>query len=210
MMHAALQHNERLERGMVIRELYPEENDKVQAFLLALNDHDRYRRFGRPMTDEILRQYVSQIDWDDSVLLGAFDPHAELIGLLELADVAGACEIAIAVASPHRGRGIGRALMDRALLKAKVRGSARVLLLCQMDNEPMRRLARSAGLHATVDDGEITGTLDLPQAGLAEVTEDATREAIGNATYAMLLGTRAWADLFESAAQTSRHLLPES
>jgi hypothetical protein len=96
--------------------------------------------------------------------------------------------------------------MDRALLKAKVRGRDRVVLLCQMDNEPMRRLARSAGLHATVDDGEITGTLDLPQAGLAEVTEDATRDAVGNATYAMLLTARTWVDLFgnHAACMTQR------
>jgi len=195
---------------MVIRELYEEESDRVQAFLLALNEHDRYRRFGRPITDDVLRQYVARIDWGDSVLLGAFDAHTELVGLLELADVASTCEIAIAVAPAHRGNGVGKALMDRALLKAKVRGRDRVVLLCQMDNEPMRRLARSAGLHATLEDGEVTGSLDLPQAGLAEVTEDATRDAIGNATYAMLLSARTWAALFERAAHTSRRLLPES
>ena len=172
---------------MMIRELYPEESAKVQAFLLALSEHDRYRRFGRPMSDEVLRHYAARIDWDASVLLGAFDAHAELIGVLELADAAAACEIAIVVAPAHRARGIGRALMDRALLETKVRGCERAVLLCRMDNEPMRRLARSAGLQATPDDV----ALQRQNAVLAEVCENAAPDAVGNATYAMLLGSRA-------------------
>ena len=194
---------------MVIRELYQEEGDKVQAVMLALSEQDRYRRFGRPMTDDALRQYAARIDWDDSVLLGAFDTHAELVGILELADMGNACEIAVVVAAAHRAKGVGKALMDRALLKAKVRGRDKVLLLCQVDNEPMRRLARSAGLESTLEEHEVTGTLELPHAGLADVTEDATRDALGNAAYATLLTTRAWADLFESAAQTSRQMLSD-
>ncbi len=194
---------------MVIRELYEKESEKVQAFLLALSEQDRYLRFGRPMTDAALRQYGARIDWDESVLLGAFDKHAELVGILELADIGTLSEIAIAVAPAYRARGVGKALMDRALLKAKVHGRDKVVLLCQRSNEPMRRLARSAGLEASVEEGEISGSLELAEAGLAEITEDATRAAIGNATYATLLATRAWADLFASAAQVSRRMLPE-
>ena len=32
------------------------------------------------MTDNALRQYVARIEWDESVLLGAFDAHTELVG----------------------------------------------------------------------------------------------------------------------------------
>ena len=194
---------------MVIRELYEEESDKVVAFLLALSERDRYWRFGRAMTDAALRQYVARIEWDESVLLGAFDQRTELVGILELADVGNVSEIAIAVAPAYRAQGVGKALMDRALLKAKVRGRDKVVLLCQRTNEPMRRLARSAGLEAITEDGEITGSLELAEAGLADLTEDATRAAFGNATYATLLAGRAWADLLENAAQVSRNILPQ-
>ena len=73
-------------------------------------------------------------------------------------------EIAIVVDPSARGKGLGKALMDRALLKAKVRGAERVVLLCQMHNEPMRRLAHSAGLHAHLEDGEVEGSLAIAQA----------------------------------------------
>jgi len=195
--------------SVVIRELYEEESDKAEGFLLALSEQDRYSRFGRLMTDAALRQYVARIEWDESVILGAFDQRAELVGILELANIGSISEIAIAVAPEYRARGVGKALMERALLKAKVRGRDKVVLLCQRNNAPMRRLARSAGLEAAMEDGEISGSLELDEAGLAEVTEDATRAAIGNATYATLLAGRAWADLLDSAAQVSRNLLQQ-
>jgi GNAT superfamily N-acetyltransferase len=194
---------------MLIRELYEDEGESLEAFLLALGEQDRYRRFGRTMTDAAVRQYAARIDWNESVVLGAFDHHAKLVGILELADIGNISEIAVAVAPACRDQGVGKALMDRALLKAKVRGRDKVVLLCQRNNEPMRRLAHSAGLQATMEDGEISGSLELAQAGLADVTEDATRDDVGNATYATLLATRAWADLFESAARVSRQVLPE-
>jgi RimJ/RimL family protein N-acetyltransferase len=183
---------------MVIRELYETERADMLALLTELDDSDRYRRFGRSMADAAVRDYVAGIAWRAGLVLGAFDAAARLVGVLELADLPdGACEIAVVVARALRGQGIGTALMDRALLKAKVRGRERVVLLCQVDNEPMRRLARSAGLHATQADGEVEGSLDLPGAALADLTEAAARDAIGHAAYASPLATRTWAELLD-------------
>ena len=188
----------------MIRELHEHDRQELRAFFLALGQEDRYRRFGRVMADMALEGYLARLDWSECVMLGAYDAHAHLVGLLELARIrGGACEIAVVVAGTHRGRGLGTALMNRALLKAKVHGCERVVLLCQVDNEPMRRLARSAGLSASAEDGEVEGRLELPHAALADVTEDATRDAIGNATYAALLASRALAELFQNALRTT-------
>ena len=188
----------------MIRELHEHDRQEVLAFFLALGEADRYRRFGRVMADAAVERHVARLDWSECVVLGAYDAQARLVGLLELAQLpAAACEIAVVVDAGHRGRGLGTALMDRALLTAKVHGCERVVLLCQVDNEPMRRLARSAGLSASTEDGEVEGRLELPQAALADVTEDATRDAIGNATYAALLASRALAELFQNALRTT-------
>jgi GNAT superfamily N-acetyltransferase len=181
---------------MLIRELQAAERDKLADFLLTLSEDDRYRRFGRAMPDDAIRAYVAGIDWSEWVLLGAFSSQAALVGVLELADARpGACEIAVAVAPVYRGKGVGRELMGRALLKARVRGKDRVTLLCQADNEPMRRLARAAGLRAVTSDGETEGLLDLDAASPGDVAEERTREAIENMTYTGLLTARAWAEL---------------
>jgi RimJ/RimL family protein N-acetyltransferase len=188
----------------MIRELYEQERDTVRAFFLGLSDEIRYRRFGRAMTDAALARYVDQLDWQESALLGAYDAQARLVGVLELTELPNStCEVAVVVGSSHRGRGLGQALMDRALLKAKVRGVERIVLLCQVDNEPMRRLARSAGLTAQIEDGEVEGELDLPHAALVDVTEEVTREALGNAAYACVLATRTLAELFQNALRAT-------
>jgi GNAT superfamily N-acetyltransferase len=183
--------------AMIIRELFEEDAPLLLEFFLRLPATDRHRRFGRRMTDESIDAYVARLVWIDSVFLGAFDPDAKLIGLLELADVRNGAEIAVAVAPSARGKGLGKSLMDRALLKAKVRGAQRVVLICRMDNEPMRRLAHSAGLHAHLEDGEVEGS--LAQAQAMDRTPDAAQEAIGNVSYTGLVATRAWSELIETA-----------
>jgi len=186
--------------AMIIRELFEEDVQLLLAFFLCLPAADRYHRFGRPMTDESISAYVARLAWTDSVFLGAFDRGAKLVGLLELADVRNGAEIAIVVDPSARGKGLGKALMDRALLKAKVRGAERVVLLCHMHNEPMRRLAHSAGLHAHLEDGEVEGSLAFAQAQLVDRTDD----VIGNVSYAGLVTTRAWSDLIEAAFNVRR------
>jgi len=192
---------------MIIRELVEEERDKVMAFLLALSEHDRYRRFCRPMPDDAMRAYAARVDWETTVVFGAFDVRAQLIGILELCDNGAAGEIAVAVVPAHRGRGVGRALMDRALLKAKVQGKERVMLTCLVENESMRRLARKVGLDATVERGEVERTLALQDARPEELIEDAAHELMSSVTYAGALYTRSWAELFERLMAAPAHLL---
>lgn len=197
-------------RRVAIREVYPHDRDALRQFFLSLDKDDRYRRFGRAMANEAVATYVDKLDFSESHVLAAYDRRADMVGVLELAQLHdGGCEIAVVVGRGQRGSGIGTALMDRALLKAKVLGCPRVVLLCQVDNQPMRRLARSAGLQSSQADGDVEGRLELRPASLGEVSEDAAREAVGNATYASLLATRTWAELFERALQATRMLVPQ-
>jgi RimJ/RimL family protein N-acetyltransferase len=192
---------------MIIRELVEEERNKVAAFFLTLNEHDRYWRFCRPMSDAAMHSYAARIDWETTVVFGAFDVSAQLIGILELYDNGAAAEIAVAVVPAHRGHGVGRALMDRALLKAKVQGKERVTLTCLVENERMRRLARKVGLDATVERGEVEGTLVLEDARPEELIEDAAQGLMSSVTYAGVLCTRSWAELFERLMAAPAHLL---
>jgi GNAT superfamily N-acetyltransferase len=169
---------------MIIRELVVEEGDRVAAFLLALDEHDRYWRFCRPMTDDAVRAYAERIDWQSTTIIAAFDAQTQLAGILELCDNGAAGEIAVVVARPYRGHGVGRALLDRALLKAKVQGKDCVTLTCLVENEPMRRLARGAGLAARAVGGEVEAIHALEHARPEELAEHATSELMGSMTYA--------------------------
>lgn len=199
-----------LSKPLIVRELVESERSSLTALLLGLSESDRYWRFCRPMTDTAIVAYVDHIAWHQAVILGAFDTQARLIGVLELYDNASASEIAIAVATEHRGRGIGRVLMERALLKARVLGKERVTLTCLVENQPMRRLARGAGLSAKSDGGEVESSLTLTDASPDELVEDAAQELIASMTYAGALYSRNLAELFERSMSAARTNLTAS
>ena len=182
---------------MIIRELYACEQPVVSAFMLDLPERDRYRRFCRSMSDEAIRAYVAAIDWSETVVLGGFDLDVRLIGLLELCDVGTAAEIAVAVAADRRGHGVARALMTRAMLKAKVQGKQRVVLTCLTKNVPMRRLARSVGLSAITRNQEVERELALEQPRLADIVQEATHQLVGNVSYAGALCSTSYTDLLQ-------------
>src|SRR3954449_10225851 len=149
---------------MMIRALCVSERSAVTAFMLSLCERDRGRRFCRAMSDDAIRTYVSSIDWDEAVILGAFSENGGLAGLIELCDTG---EIAVAVAVEHRENGVARELTLRALREARVLGKDRVMLTCLTENIPMRRLARSVGLTATTLTSEAAGqqASDMPKIG---------------------------------------------
>ena len=159
----------------------------MPLFMLALSERDRYRRFCRSMTDAAIRAYLRAIDWSQTLILGAFDRDADLIGMLELCDAGRSAEIAVAVAPAHRKHGVARALLQRALLEATGLGKERVVLTCLTENLPMRRLARSAGLAATTASSEIESELMLEEPDLSEVVRAGTHELVGSISYATAL-----------------------
>jgi ribosomal protein S18 acetylase RimI-like enzyme len=69
----------------------------------------------------------------------------------------------IVVDPEHRGRGVGRLLLDAALAFLKSRGAPRVVLMTAEQNEPAQRLFTSAGFRPTMI--EMTRELDDGGAG---------------------------------------------
>ena len=187
---------------MIVRALCVLEEPAVCAFMLALSAHDRYRRFCRPMTDAAIRAYLCAIDWSQTLILGAFERDARLIGMLELCDAGRSAEIAVAVAPEHRKHGVARALLQRALLEARGLGKQRVVLTCLTENLPMRRLAHSAGLAATTASSEIESELMLEEPDLSEVLHAGTHKLVGSISYATALCLPSRTDLARQLRRT--------
>ena len=70
---------------MIIRTLTVFERDAVRNFYLALSTDDRRKRFCCTLSDETISKYVDGLDFTRHTILGAFNEHAQLIGLAELA-----------------------------------------------------------------------------------------------------------------------------
>src|SRR5690242_12678308 len=171
----------------MIRKVFIVEAPSVCAFFIAMKPEDRYRRFCRPMTDAAILAYAAQIDWSKTVMLGAFNGNAELIGLLELCEAGPYAEIGLAVDCKYRMQGVAKALMNRALHEATQSGKARVMLSCLTENIPMRRLARSLGLMAAAGCVQVEAEAELDTRTLSDRGSDATHEPAGNISYSAAL-----------------------
>lgn len=145
-----------------IRTLSPVELPRYRRHLLRLDDQDRRLRFGRPLDDDAIGDFVGGIDTSRTRILARSDRSLEVVAAVEVCllppDVA---EFAFSVERPLQGHGLGTRLFERALLAAQNRGIRRAVIFCRADNMAMRRLARRLGMTLAVDGGECEGHLDL-------------------------------------------------
>ncbi len=150
--------------GIVLRTLDGSDWGAVRRHLLRLATRERQERFGHLAGDDSLRDYCDHLERSDAVLVGAY-ADGEIRGLAELVlldgQPAAAAELAVSVHRSYQSRGIGTAIIARALTLARERGIHLVSMKCRWGNRRMRRLAKALGARVSVRDGEVDGVLRL-------------------------------------------------
>lgn len=150
-----------------IRRLWPVERRLLAAHLRRLNGQDRLLRFHGHLSDQAVDGYVNGIDWFGSVVI-AFFAGGEVRAAAHLTWRNGLLprngEIGLSVEQPFRRRGIGTALLRRAMTAARNRFVSDVSLLCMPENAAMRRVAAHLGLKWKLASGqaETAARLDWP------------------------------------------------
>jgi GNAT superfamily N-acetyltransferase len=131
------------------RKLLPSEAGQLSRHLLALTPADRRMRFQGGLSDYAIERRCRRIDWFRTVAIGHF-VAGRLRGVAEVCFERSLwpreAEIAVTVETPWQGRGIGTELTRRAVTVARNRGAVRVTMLCLVENQRMRRIARHLGL----------------------------------------------------------------
>jgi GNAT superfamily N-acetyltransferase len=172
-----------------IRSLVEADRPAVQQHLLALDDRDRYLRFGHLATDDQVRRYVEGIDFARDEVFGVFNRRLALVAMAHLAYGAGAAEagacaeFGVSVAGHLRGRKLGERLFAHAELHARNRGVHTLVVHALSENAPMLRIARQAG--ATVDrhGAESQALVRLPPDNLASHVEALVGEGAAGLDY---------------------------
>lgn len=175
-----------------IRMLTPWERSKYRDHLMRLNREDRRRRFGGAIDDAGIAAVVDRVDHRHAAVLAVFDERLEVIAAVMVAAVGDrGAELAFSVDEGHRGAGLGRALLDRAVLWARNRGYARVDVVFLCDNDAMRRLARRAGMRISTHGGECEGFLPLATANVGSLWAETLGEQAALADLAVKANRRA-------------------
>jgi GNAT superfamily N-acetyltransferase len=181
---------------MIIRRITEYERDVVRAFYLALSPDDRRKRFCSMVSDDTLSRYVEGVDFMRQTVLGAFNEHAQLVGLAELASAGAESELAFAVRPDMRRRRIGTSLMEHILLDARMSGVGKVFVIFLSDNLPMRRLAQNAGTVLKTEGGEAYASRELTAPSADELSRWFMQEAFAHGEYFSVLGIERWRSLF--------------
>ena len=179
---------QRAERIVPIRSLGAGHRGRIAAHLLALDDHDRYLRFGYPANDEQIQRYVDGLDFERDEIFGIFNRKLELIAMSHLAFIldpgqpAGA-EFAVSVLHSARGRGYGSRLFERAVMHARNEGVELMFIHALSENAAMIKIARNAGARLERAGGETEAYLRLPPATLDSRVTEMLDEGVAQTDY---------------------------
>ena len=158
-----------------VRSLTSRHRDRIAAHLLALDEHDRYLRFGFAASDAQIKHYTDELDFDRDEVFGIFNRRLELIAMAHLAyaqtpQIGGRpamAEFGVSVLRKARGRGLGARLFDHAVLHARNRHIETLFIHALSENTAMLRIARNAGAKIEREGSESEAWLSVPPDDLA-------------------------------------------
>lgn len=178
----SLDHKARLWRWVPIRALHERHRQRIEQHLLRLNARDRYLRFGYPASDERIHAYVQSLDFRRDEVFGIFNRRLQLVAMAHLAyaEPPGSqpqptepmAEFAVSVLQQARSRGYGARLFDHAVMHARNRQTARLLIHALSENTAMLRIAHSAGATVQRDGVEADAWLTLPPETISSQVEE--------------------------------------
>ena len=154
-----------------IRSLGPAYRERIAAHLLALDDSDRYLRFGYHANEDQINRYVAQLNFERDEIFGIYNRHLELIAMAHVAFANDpqhqqCAEFGVSVLKKARGRGYGRRLFERAVIHARNEGVDMMFIHALSENTAMLKIARNAGASVQRDGAESEAFLHLPPANI--------------------------------------------
>ncbi|MBI4123765.1 MAG: GNAT family N-acetyltransferase, partial [Betaproteobacteria bacterium] len=82
---------------VLVRELSRSEGPALERHFLLLQPEDRRLRFGVPLADAAVREYVARIDFERAALFGVADDELQLLGAGHLARADAHAELGVSV-----------------------------------------------------------------------------------------------------------------
>jgi GNAT superfamily N-acetyltransferase len=133
----------------------------VARHFLALDPEDRRLRFGGRMPDEAIASYVERIDFGQDCVFAVHDERLHWIAVVHVALAGATAELGLSVLPGFRGQGNGDALLRRAVVWLRNRGTLSVYVHCLAENAAMLHLARKNGMRIVYSGSESDGRLEL-------------------------------------------------
>lgn len=172
------------EHGLVpIRALNARYRRRIAEHMIALPSQDRYLRFGYIATDEQVQKYANGLDFERDEIYGIFNRQLQLIAMAHLAILSdpknpNCAEFGVSVSADARGKGLGTALFERAILHARAERIDMLFIHALSENAAMLKIARKAGAIVESFGGEVEAHLQLPAQAFTDRVESAVKDAV--------------------------------
>ncbi len=175
-----------------IRSLGVAHRERISKHLLALEESDRYLRFGYVANEEQIRKYVEGINFERDDLFGIYNRRLELIAMAHVAysvdkDFSSCAEFGVSVLKRYRSRGCGSIMFQRAIVHARNEGVQMLFIHALTENKSMIHIARKAGASVENDGSETNAYLLLPDASFESRLTEMVDEQLGQLNYGLNL-----------------------
>jgi GNAT superfamily N-acetyltransferase len=187
-----------------IRSLGVNHRDRIANHLKALDERDRYLRFGFMANDTQVQRYVDGLDFERDDIFGIYNRRLDLLAMAHLAfSVDGGretcVEFGVSVLKSARGRGYGARLFERAAMHARNEGVSRMLIHALTENTAMLKIARNAGATVERDGSESEAHLRLVPATFDSRVSELLQEQIALADYRIKVQAKHLREVFSGA-----------
>ena len=192
-----------------IRSIGATHRERIAAHLMALDEHDRYLRFGYAATDEQIARYVEGLDFDRDDIFGIYNRKLELIAMAHLAfsidpEHLECAEFGVSVLKKARGRGYGARLFERAVIHARNEGVELLFIHALSENTAMLKIARNAGATLERAGSETDAHLRLPPATLDSRMSEMLQEQLAQTDYRLKVQAKSFWDFLSGVQEVRR------
>ena len=151
---------------------------QLRRHFAALPRDDLRLRFGTALAPVQVDSYVARLNFERDSLFGVFSDDLELVGVAHLWCSDRAAELGLSVLPGHRRRGLGTALFQRAVLRARNRQIIELFMHCLADNAIIAHIAKKAGMRIVTEHGESDAFLELPHGTAATLGQELAEQQL--------------------------------
>lgn len=192
-----------------IRSIGPSHRERIAKHLMALDEQDRYLRFGYAANDEQIQRYVAGLNFDRDDIFGIYNRKLELIAMAHLAfssdpEHLECAEFGVSVLKKARGRGYGARLFDRAVMHARNEGIELLFIHALSENTAMLKIARNAGATLERVGSETDAYLRLPPATLDSRMTEMLDEQLAQTDYRLKAQAKSFWDFLTGVQEVRR------
>lgn len=161
------------------------QRDLLREHFAALPLEDVRRRFGVTLDPQGRDAYVDRINFQQDCVFAVFADDLSLAGVAHLAHGQGVAEVGLSILPAYRRQGIGKALFQRAMTRARNLQAVELFVHCLAENDVMLHIAREAGMRIVMEQSEADAYLELPPATVDTLGADFAAQQTGLIDYTL-------------------------